>query len=107
MSGNFRLSVPDAAKRGEAIALRLIVQHPMETGYRLDANGTAFAKNVIREIVCRFHGEDVLRMELGSGIAANPYIEFFAVADRSGEIVIDWIDDAGVKGQARAMVTVT
>lgn len=104
---NFRLSVPAAAKRGELITIRLIIQHPMETGFRLDAAGKAYSKNVIGDIVCRYNGVEVMRMELSSGIAANPYLEFFARADASGEMVIDWLDDAGAKGQARAAITVS
>jgi sulfur-oxidizing protein SoxZ len=104
---NYRLSVPASVKRGEAIRIRLIIQHPMETGFRLDAAARPIPKNTIREIVCRYGGEEVLRMELSSGITANPYFEFAARADATGEIVVDWIDDLDVKGQARAMVTVT
>ncbi len=104
---NFRLSVPATAKRGELIAIRLIIQHPMETGFRLDAAGKAYPKNVIHDIGCRYNGVEVMRMELSSGIAANPYLEFFARADASGEIVIDWRDDVGDKGQAHAAITVS
>ncbi|HEX9390913.1 MAG TPA: thiosulfate oxidation carrier complex protein SoxZ [Usitatibacteraceae bacterium] len=104
---NFRLSVPTTAKRGELVPIRLIIQHPMETGFRLDAAGKAYTKNVIHDIACRYNGVEVLRMELSSGIAANPYLEFFARAEASGEIAIDWIDDAGDKGQARAAITVS
>lgn len=104
---NFRLSVPATAKRGELIAIRLIIQHPMETGYRLDAGGKAFTRNVIHDIGCRYNGVEVMRMELSSGIAANPYLEFFARAQDSGEIVIDWRDDVGDMGQARAAITVS
>lgn len=103
---NFRLSVPPVAKRGELIAIRLIIQHPMETGFRLDASGRAYTKNVINGILCRYNGAEVMRMELSSGIAANPYLEFFTAATASGEIVIDWSDDAGQKGQARATIAV-
>ena len=104
---NFRLSVPPTAKRGELITIRLIIQHPMETGFRLNASGRAFSKNVINDIVCRYNGAEVMRMELSSGIAANPYLEFYVRAMASGEIVIDWRDDAGVNGQARAPITVS
>jgi sulfur-oxidizing protein SoxZ len=103
---NFRLSVPATAKRGELFAIRLIIQHPMETGFRLDAAGKAYAKNVIHDIACRYNGVEVMRMELSSGIAANPYLEFFARAEASGEVLIDWLDDGGEKGQALARIVV-
>ncbi len=103
----YRLSVPPTVPRGEAFVIKLIIQHPMETGFRLDAVGKPIAKNTIREIICKLGGEDVMRMELSSGITANPYFEFYARAEANSEIVINWIDDAGEKGEARAMVNVT
>jgi len=78
----------------------------METGFRLDNFGKPIPKNVINELVCRYNGVEVFRAEMGSGIAANPYLEFFTVAESSGELVFDWIDDAGVRGSERATITV-
>ncbi len=103
----YRLSVPERVKRGEVFAIRIIIQHPMETGFRLDAAGAAIPRNLINQIVCRYAGEEVLRIELSSGITANPYFEFYARADKSGEIVIDWQDDAGVRASAKANVMVS
>jgi len=104
---NYRLSVPERVARATPFLVRLIIQHPMETGFRLDAAGVAIAKNLINEIVCRIDGVEVLRMELSSGITANPLFEFFAFADKSGELVVEWQDDSGVHASARANVQVT
>ncbi|MBI3715556.1 MAG: thiosulfate oxidation carrier complex protein SoxZ [Betaproteobacteria bacterium] len=103
---NYRLAVPDRVARETPFLVRLIIQHPMETGFRLDAAGAAIPKNLINEIVCRLDGAQVLRMELSSGITANPLFEFFAVADKSGELVVEWQDDGGVHASARAIVQV-
>ena len=43
---------------------------------------------------------------MGSGIAANPLLDFFTVADVSGELVFDWIDDEGQTGSERVALTV-
>ena len=101
-----RVTVPASAKRGEEVSVRVLVQHPMETGFRFDMNGAAIPKNVIRELVCRFEGEEVFRAELGSGIAANPYLQFSARAERSGTFVFDWVDDNGDRGTQSASITV-
>ena len=101
-----RVSVPSTAKRGEEFQVRIAVQHPMETGFRFEASGRAVPKNVIKTLVCRFEGEEVFRAELGSGIAANPYLQFTAVADRSGTFSFEWVDDAGEKGAQSAAITV-
>ena len=104
---NARISVPATAKKGEVIEIRMAVQHPMETGFRFDVNGRAVPKNVINQLTCRYEGVEVFRAELGSGIAANPYLEFHVVADRSGTFVFEWIDDAGVRATESAAITVS
>ena len=35
-----RISVPGSAKKGEVIEVRVIIQHPMETGFRFDLKGS-------------------------------------------------------------------
>ena len=54
----------------------------------------------------RYNGVEVFRAELGSGIAANPYLQFYAVAEASGEFEFSWVDDAGERGAERAPITV-
>ena len=63
-----RISVPQNARRGDQIEIRIAIQHPMETGYRVEDNGTAITKNVINKLVCRYNGAEVFRAEMGSGI---------------------------------------
>ena len=102
-----RIQVPKQAKRGEVVTVRVAVQHPMETGFRYDNMGRPIPKNVINTLVCRYNGVEVFLAELGSGIAANPYLQFHVRAEASGELVFDWIDDAGERGAERALITVT
>ena len=44
--------------------------------------------------------------QMSSGIAANPYLRFFVTARASGELVFDWVDDAGTRESERVPVTV-
>ncbi len=103
---NARISLPQQAKRGEPVEVKLLIQHPMETGFRHDAVGRAIAKNVIHTLVCRYNGAEVFRAQLNSGIAANPYISFYTVAQDSGDLEFEWQDDAGTIGSARAALNV-
>ena len=101
-----RISVPQNARRGDQIEIRIAIQHPMETGYRVEDNGTAITKNVINKLLCRYNGTEVFRAEMGSGISANPYLSFFIVAAASGELRFDWVDDTGVAGSERSAIIV-
>jgi len=101
-----RIQVSGGAKRGEVMQVRFLIQHPMETGYRFDDRGTAIPRNVIHTIICTYNGREVMRAETSSGIAANPYLQFPLLATDSGELVLTWIDDAGVRESARQAVVV-
>lgn len=102
---NGRLQVPASVRKGEAFQIRVLVQHPMETGFRRDMDGRAIPVNVLELISCRIGDREVFRAELGSGVAANPYIAFFAVAEASAEVVVEWRDDRGEQGRASAPLT--
>ena len=102
-----RIQVPPQAKRGQPMRIGVLIQHPMETGFRLDSGGVEkVPKNVIRTLSCRYNGEEVFRADMSPGIAANPFIQFATVAQDSGELEFSWTDDAGVAGTARAAVKV-
>ncbi|MFZ3323984.1 MAG: thiosulfate oxidation carrier complex protein SoxZ [Usitatibacter sp.] len=101
-----KIQVPATVKAGEAFEVRVLVQHPMETGFRRDLDGRAIPLHIVDKLSCTFAGREVFRAELGSGISANPYIAFFATASKSDEIVVEWSDDRGDKGSASATVNV-
>lgn len=102
-----RVQIPKQAVRGEVVEIRIAIQHPMETGFRRDATGHEIPKNVINAFSCRYNGVEVFRAEMGSGIAANPYLDFYTIADASGELIFDWTDDSGQTGSERASIVVS
>ena len=101
-----RVQVPTTVKRGEAFEVRVLVQHPMETGYRRDLNGEAIPAHIVDKMVCRIAGREVFSAELGTGIAANPYVVFYVVARESGPVEVEWSDDRGEKGRATTTLNV-
>ena len=101
-----RIQVPSRVNSGEIIRVTLLIQHPMETGYRTDETGRKIPKNAIRSLSCRYNGVEVFRAEMSPGIAANPFIQFPTVAAESGELEFAWVDDAGQRGTARQTIAV-
>jgi len=102
-----RVQMPQEARRGEVIEIRIAIQHPMETGFRFDLMGRSIPKNVINSLVVRYNGAEIFSAEMGSGIAANPYLQFYTVAEASGALVFDWVDDSGQRGSERATIAVS
>jgi sulfur-oxidizing protein SoxZ len=101
-----RVQLPKEARRGEVIEVRIAIQHPMETGFRYDQMGKPVPKNVINSLKVRYNDAEIFSAELGSGIAANPYLQFCTIAEASGEFVFEWVDDNGSRGSERAAITV-
>jgi len=102
-----RIQVPPQVKRGDSFEVKIAIRHAMETGYRVDDVGKPIARNVIRELVCKYNGVEALRVDMSSGFAANPLLQFWLVAREAGALSFEWVDDAGVRGSESAALNVT
>ena len=100
------INVPPKAKKGEVIAIKTLISHEMETGYRHDNVGKAIARDIITQFVCTYNGLEVFRAELFPAIAANPFISFSTVATASGTIEFKWTGDNGFSQTETANITV-
>lgn len=93
--GKARLRVPKSAKRGDVIEIRVMVEHPMESGFRHDNMGKLVPRHIATEFFCRYNGREVFRAILYPAVSTNPYFSFYLVAQDSGELVFSWADDRG------------
>ncbi len=93
-----RVQWPDRIAPGDVVKVRLLIQHPMDTGYLQDLQGKLVPRNVIRQLTCTLGKQEVLRVEPSSGIAADPYFEFYLRADQTAEFRAEWQDDRGFQG---------
>lgn len=93
---NALLDAPKTAKRGETVTVKVLVAHPMETGYRRDITGTVIPRDIITSLACRYDGAEVFRADLFPAIAANPYVAFTLLATRTGPVALTWRGDGGV-----------
>jgi sulfur-oxidizing protein SoxZ len=89
------IDLPRTARRGDVIDIRTLIAHPMESGFRADAEGKVRPRDIIRRFACRYNGELVFSAELYSAVAANPYIAFSTVAVDSGTLSFTWEGDNG------------
>ncbi len=93
------ITIPPNPKRGAPFEIRALIQHPMETGYRVTAEGQVVPRDIIRKFSCRFidgtTNEPLFAAELFTAITANPLFVFHMVAERSGSLVFAWEGDKG------------
>ena len=99
--------LPATARPGEVLEVRVLLQHPMETGFRPGADGRTVPRNIVTRVEAHFDGERVFAAELSPAIAANPYLAFPLRAVKSGTLVVGIEGDNGLVQRETAVLTVT
>ena len=100
------VNVPAKARAGEVVAVKALLAHPMETGYRVGASGESLARDIVKTFTCTYDGAEVFRADLSPAVAANPFVAFTMVATRSGEVAFRWSDEHGRDWTATATIEV-
>ena len=101
-----RVKVPKKATAGEAITIKTLISHKMESGQRKDKAGNVIPRSIINRFTADFNGENVVDVALETAISTNPYIEFEATVPESGEFKFTWYDDDGDVYEATKKVAV-
>ncbi|MXQ07468.1 thiosulfate oxidation carrier complex protein SoxZ [Alphaproteobacteria bacterium GH1-50] len=90
-----RVKVPSKAAAGEAIVIKTLISHQMESGQRKDSDGNVIPRSIINRFTADFNGQNVVDVTLEPAISTNPYFEFEATVPESGEFTFTWYDDDG------------
>ncbi|AZQ68214.1 thiosulfate oxidation carrier complex protein SoxZ [Silicimonas algicola] len=90
-----RVKVPKSASAGEAVTIKTLISHQMESGQRKDSDGNVIPRSIINRFTCDFNGQNVIDVVLAPAISTNPYFEFDATVPESGEFTFTWYDDDG------------
>ena len=101
-----RLSAAEIAP-GEAVEVRTLVSHPMETGQRRDPDGALVPRNILHSFRAEFDGEEVFGCAMEPAISANPFLQFSFAPPRSGVLRLVWEGDDGMEVTAEEPITVT
>ena len=79
----------------------------MESGQRKDAKtGEKIPRKIIKQFDATFNGQTVISVNLDPAISANPYFQFQAKVDKSGEFHFKWTDDDGSVYEDTKKITV-
>jgi sulfur-oxidizing protein SoxZ len=101
-----RVRVPDTASAGEAILIKTLINHPMESGQRKDSSGNPIPRQIINRFVVTFNGETVIDVNIEPAVSTNPYFEFEATVPESGTFTFTWYDDDGSVYETTSDITV-
>lgn len=90
-----RVKVPRKAGAGEAVTIKTLISHPMESGQRKDSDGNVIPRSIINRFTAEFNGENVIDVKMEPAMSTNPYFEFDATVPEAGEFKFTWYDDDG------------
>lgn len=94
-------------KKGDAIEIKTLVSHLMESGQRKDKDGKTIPRKIINKFTCELNGEKLFEADLEPAISANPYIQFKLRPQESGTLKFTWTDDDGSKVEASELIKVS
>jgi len=90
-----RVKVPKTAAAGDAITIKTLIKHKMESGQRKDEDGNLIPRSIINRFTVDFNGESVIDVELQPSVSTDPYFEFDAIVPEAGTFNFTWYDDDG------------
>ncbi len=90
-----RVKVPSKASAGEVVTIKTLISHPMESGQRKGKDGNLIPRSIINRFTCDLNGANVIDITIEPAVSTNPYFEFDAKVDASGEFKFTWYDDDG------------
>lgn len=94
-----------ATLQADVADVRLLVNHPMETGLRKNERGDLIPLHFITRLVAMHNGRTVLDAHLSQGISRNPPLGFRIRGAKAGDrIVVSWIDNKGEKETVETVV---
>lgn len=95
-----------ATMAGDVADVKVLMNHPMETGLRKDAKtGQLVPALFIQDVVATVNGAAVMTASFGTGISKNPYLGFKVKGAKVGDKVsVSWVDNTGDKTSAEAAV---
>ena len=95
-----------ATMAGDVADVKVLMNHPMETGLRKDAKtGQLVPAHYITEVNASVNGTAVLQAGMSGGVSKNPYLGFKVKGAKAGDkVVVSWADNKGDKNSAEATI---
>ena len=95
-----------AQLRGDVADVKVLMNHPMETGQRKDAKtGQNVPAHFINSVVATLNGKTVLESQWSQTLSKNPFLGFRIKGAKAGDkLVVSWVDNKDDKDSTQAIV---
>lgn len=95
-----------AQNQGETTDIRILMQHPMETGQRKDDKGLLLPAHFIQTFAVHLNGKPIIDGQLNVSISKNPLFAFKSRGIKAGDkLAVIWMDNTGNRRQDEITVT--
>ena len=85
--------------------VRVLMNHPMETGQRKDAEGKLVPMHFIQNLTVKVNGRTVVDAQISQAVSRNPVFSFRLKGGAKGDkIEVSWLDNHGESNSTEAAV---
>jgi sulfur-oxidizing protein SoxZ len=95
-----------ASMSGDTADIKVLMNHPMETGDRKDAKtGQLVPAEFINDVQVTVGGKTVLDAAWGAGVSKNPFLGFKVKGAKAGDkVTVTWKDNKGATETGEATI---
>ena len=94
-----------AVLKGDTVDVRVLMNHPMETGQRKDGGGNLIPLHFIQEITVRLNGKAVIESQISQAVSRNPVFSFRVKGAKAGDkLQISWLDNKGDRNSTESVI---
>jgi sulfur-oxidizing protein SoxZ len=82
--------------QGDIALVRILMQHPMESGQARDESGKTIPAHFIQSFTVQLNGQGLIDGQLNTSIATNPLFTFKTRDLKAGDrLAVHWTDNTG------------
>ncbi len=94
-----------ATMKGGFAEVRVIMNHPMETGLRKGSDGKPVPAHFIQNVTVRLNGRTVIEGQTSQAVSRNPVFAFRVKGAKAGDTIqISWQDNKGESNSTETAV---
>ena len=94
-----------AVSKGDAVEVKVLMRHNMETGQRKDGSGNIIPAHHITTLVAKCNDKVVLDAQFGPAVSKDPFLGFsFKGGNKGDKITVTWNDNKGDSRTDEAVV---